>query len=214
MLSTNRLTPLAVRCWAVAFSIAVALHAQDSWTGVERIVAVGDIHGDYHQFVRVLRSAAVIDRQGNWIAGKAHLVQLGDVVDRGPDSRKAMDLLVRLENQAREQGGHVHALIGNQEAMNVYGDLHYVTNGELAAFRNDDPGDAPWNLYSQHIQELRRTTSPEKMPIFDDEYRKRWESRFPSGFSHTTFSSVQAANTANGSADTTRWSESMSPRLK
>jgi hypothetical protein len=175
-------TLLAVWCWALALSIVVALRAQDSWTGVERIVAVGDIHGDYGQLVRVLRSAAVIDRHNNWIAGKTHLVQLGDVVDRGPDSRKAMDLLVRLENQAQEQGGYVHALIGNHEAMNVYGDLHYVTKGEFAAFRNDGPGDAIEILYSQHIQELKRTTTLEKLPIFDDEYRRKWESRFPPGF--------------------------------
>ena len=102
---THRPLPLAVWCWALAISIAVALRGQDSWMGVEHIVAVGDIHGDYGQLVRVLRSAGIIDRQGNWIAGKTHLVQLGDVVDRGPDSRKAMDLLVRLENQARELGG-------------------------------------------------------------------------------------------------------------
>ena len=70
------------------------------WTNVDRIVAVGDVHGDYDQLAATLKSAGLIDDQGNWTGGKTHLVQVGDVLDRGPDSRKAMDLLMRLEKQA------------------------------------------------------------------------------------------------------------------
>lgn len=107
---------------------------QDVWTGVERIVAVGDVHGDYEQFAAVLASAGLIDGDGNWTGGKTHLVQTGDVVDRGPDSRAVMDLLMKLEKQAAAAGGAVHALIGNHEAMNVYGDLRYTSPGEFASY--------------------------------------------------------------------------------
>jgi hypothetical protein len=109
-----------------------------TWEGVGRIVAVGDVHGDYEQLVAVLKTAGLIDDQLNWTGGKTHLVQNGDILDRGPDSRKAMDLLMRLEKQAEEAGGYVHALIGNHEAMNVYGDLRYTSAGEFAAFRDED----------------------------------------------------------------------------
>jgi TPR repeat protein len=108
--------------------------AQDVWTGVERVIAVGDVHGDYEQFTAVLASAGLIDGDGNWTGGKTHLVQTGDVVDRGPDSRAVMDLLMKLEKQAAAAGGAVHALIGNHEAMNVYGDLRYVSPGEYASY--------------------------------------------------------------------------------
>ncbi len=111
---------------------------QGIWENVERIVAVGDVHGDYDQLVTVLKSAGLIDDQLNWSGGKTHLVQNGDVLDRGPDSRKAMDLLMRLEKQAAEADGYVHALIGNHEAMNVYGDLRYTSAGEFAAFRDEN----------------------------------------------------------------------------
>ena len=104
------------------------------WTGVDRIVAVGDVHGDFEQFVKTLRAAEVIDKENSWIGGKTHLVQTGDVLDRGPDSRKVMDLLMDLEKQALEAGGRVHALIGNHEAMILSGDLRYVHPGEYAAF--------------------------------------------------------------------------------
>jgi len=107
----------------------------NTWTGVERVIAVGDVHGDYEQFVAVLRSAGLIDTNANWIGGHAHLVQTGDVVDRGPDSRAVMDLLMRLEKQAVAAGGAVHVLIGNHEAMDVYGDLRYVSPGEFASYR-------------------------------------------------------------------------------
>jgi len=47
---------------------------EDTWTGVERVVAVGDIHGDYDQLVAVLKSASLIDDQLQWSGGKTHLV--------------------------------------------------------------------------------------------------------------------------------------------
>jgi len=108
------------------------------WNGVERIVAVGDVHGDYQQLLAVLKSAGLIDGQGNWTGGKTHLVQNGDVLDRGPESKKCMDLLMLLEKQAAAAGGFVHVLIGNHEAMNVYGDLRYVPAVEYAAYRSED----------------------------------------------------------------------------
>ena len=123
--------------WFVAAARIFA--GQAEWAGVTRVVAVGDVHGDYGGFVEVLRSAGLIDQKGKWTGGKTHLVQTGDVLDRGDDSRKVMDLLMNLEKQAAKAGGRVHALIGNHEAMNLYGDLRYTTPGEFAAFRSRDP---------------------------------------------------------------------------
>ncbi len=71
---------------------------------MERVIAIGDVHGDYESFAAVLRSAALIDKEGNWTGGKTHLVQTGDIVDRGPDSRAVMDLLMRLQKQAAAAG--------------------------------------------------------------------------------------------------------------
>ncbi|OCB90068.1 Metallo-dependent phosphatase [Sanghuangporus baumii] len=47
-----------------------------------RIVAVGDLHGDYPNALRVLQMADVVDEEGNW-SGKVDLfVQTGDIIDR------------------------------------------------------------------------------------------------------------------------------------
>ena len=133
-----------MRLWV--FSVAALMGSlaapawaqQDTWSGVERIVAVGDVHGDFGQLVKAMRAAGVMDANENWIAGKTHLVQTGDVLDRGSDSRKAMDLLMKLEAQAADANGAVHALIGNHEAMVLLGDLRYVSEGEYKAFGGED----------------------------------------------------------------------------
>jgi len=133
----NRRT-LLVAVWAILAVAHAAPAQQDTWSGVERIVAVGDVHGDADQLLRVLRAAEVVNANGRWIAGKTHLVQLGDVLDRAPDSRKAMDLLMDLERQAAAAGGVVHALIGNHEAMVLLDDWRYVHPGEVKAFGCED----------------------------------------------------------------------------
>src|SRR5262245_6425040 len=78
------------------------------WDGVDRVVAVGDVHGAYDRLIEVLKTAGVIDAGERWSAGTTHFVQLGDVVDRGSDSRKVLDFLRRLEREALAAGGRAH----------------------------------------------------------------------------------------------------------
>jgi hypothetical protein len=106
--------------------------------GVSRIVAISDVHGAYDAMVDALKAAEIIDNDLAWIGGDSHLVITGDILDRGPDSRPAMDLLMRLEDEAETDGGKVHVLIGNHEAMNLVGDLRYVSAGEYAAFAGEE----------------------------------------------------------------------------
>src|SRR4030042_2360365 len=69
------------------------------WTGVEKIIAVGDLHGDYENFVLILKNPKVrlVDDNLHWIGGKTHLVQTGDIMDRGERAKEIFDLLMRLE---------------------------------------------------------------------------------------------------------------------
>ena len=87
--------------------LSTALYAERAceWQGVAKVVAIGDVHGDYNQFVKALQFAGLTDKENRWIGGKAHLVQTGDVLDRGADSAKVMDLLMELETQAEKAGG-------------------------------------------------------------------------------------------------------------
>lgn len=155
--------------------------AQDVWTGVERVVAVGDVHGDYNQFVKLLRDAGLINADSQWTGGKTHLVQVGDVPDRGPDTRRVLDLLMRLEKQANKAKGYVHALIGNHEAMNIYRDLRYVTDGEYEAFRDRRSERRRDAYYDSYVEYLKSNPPPEGLPAFDAAFRQRFDIENPLG---------------------------------
>ncbi len=124
-----RFIVLTVLC---ALSIE-AIASQYAWDNVDRVIAVGDVHGAYPELVSLLQAAQVIDAQLRWTGGSTHLVSLGDLLDRGPQSAKAMDLLMRLQDEARSSGGHVHVLLGNHEVMNLTGDLRDVSKREYIA---------------------------------------------------------------------------------
>lgn len=112
------------------------------YSGVDRLVAVGDIHGALDEFRTLLLKLDLIDGQDQWRGGRAHLVSVGDLLDRGDDSRAVMDLLRSLQVQADDAGGRVHILLGNHEVMNLSGELDYVTDGEFASYLDLVPVDA------------------------------------------------------------------------
>ena len=60
----------------------------------DRIVAVGDVHGNYDGLVSVLRETALIDDTNRWIGGSTLLVQVGDLLDRDVHHREIMDLMM------------------------------------------------------------------------------------------------------------------------
>ena len=111
------------------------------WTGVERVVAFADVHGAHAELTALLQSVGVVDAELRWAGGKTHLVSLGDLLDRGADSRRVMDLLMRLQGEAEAVGGRVHVVLGNHEAMNVLGDLRYVAADEFAPYAADEDPD-------------------------------------------------------------------------
>jgi hypothetical protein len=99
-----------------------------------RLVAIGDLHGDLGGARAALRAAGAIDDHDRWIGGDLMIVQTGDVLDRGDDERAILDLIARLEVEARAAGGAFVLLLGNHELMNAAGDLRYVTPAGLRAF--------------------------------------------------------------------------------
>jgi hypothetical protein len=80
----------------------------------DRIVAVGDIHGDLAALAQILRKRRLVSKKGRWKGQGAHLVLTGDLVG-GKNARLVLEYVMRLERQAARAGGAVHALLGNHD---------------------------------------------------------------------------------------------------
>lgn len=103
-------------------------------THERRLVAIGDLHGDLGAAYRALRLGGLVDASGSWCGGDTVLVQTGDLVDRGAESKLLYELFQRLAAEAPQQGGEVHNLLGNHESMNLAGDLRYVNATDYTLF--------------------------------------------------------------------------------
>jgi hypothetical protein len=153
---------------------------------IEPLTAIGDVHGDFQTLRALLRSVGLIDESDRWSGGSRRLVQVGDILDRGAESRKVLDLLMRLEEEARASGGKVTALLGNHEAMNLFGDLRYTSLQEFRAFAAEEtPEDRARGR--RRIEKLIAEGSP---LLFSSCYRKiginlgpkDFDRYFPPGF--------------------------------
>ena len=148
------------------------------FTGVEKVVAVGDLHGDYQNFIKILTGTQLVDQDLHWIAGRTHLVQTGDILDRGPAARNIFDLLIRLEKEAEQAGGHVHVLTGNHEEMAIEGISFqysgYVTADQFRTFLPDDYVDKRQReYYAKKIAGLPAGAEPPAIP--EIEFRQYWQ---------------------------------------
>ena len=116
-----------------------------------RIFAIGDIHG----CARTLRHLVT---QVICLAPGDSLYLLGDLIDRGPDSKGVLDFIFQLAaagfNVTSVRGNHEEMCLRapyNQSAMDMW-----TANGGLAtleSFKADGPGDIP-NHYLHHLHTL------------------------------------------------------------
>lgn len=198
---------LGITVFSVLLSLPLAAEEpRFEWDNVERIVAIGDIHGAYDNLIRILQNANLIDGKLRWIGGEAHLVQNGDIVDRGPNSRKAMDFLMKLEDKAEDAGGRVHVLIGNHETWNVVGILDLVSAKEYEAFVDRDSRKRRDRIFDRYYEQIRREARDrDEDPPGKRVARAEFDGDYPLGFveHRQAFSSngkygkwIQAHNTA------------------
>lgn len=112
---------------------------------IEKIIALGDIHGDLNAFKNCLRKSNLINLQDRWIGGNVHVVQVGDILDRKPRSEDSSDedsefiiisFILKLQIEAYLNGGGYHPIIGNHELMNIMGIFDYVSNMGMRHFRS------------------------------------------------------------------------------
>lgn len=125
---------------------------------VARLIAIGDIHGDYELAVRSFKLANLIDDKHNWIANPKDtiVVQVGDQIDScrpipglynchnkrydddRPDDMKVVNFFNDMHAKATKYGGAVHSLLGNHELMNAQGRFDYVSHDNYYNFNYAD----------------------------------------------------------------------------
>ena len=147
-----------------------------------RVVAIGDLHGDYDAWMAIAQAARLIDAQGRWTGGNATLVQLGDVTDRGRDSLKIIRNLQQLQGQSMTAGGRVVVILGNHEAMNLFGDLRYVTPGEFAAFADARSRARRERVYIANRRQIEAAARAENPGITPSAARDQWLAKTPLGW--------------------------------
>lgn len=109
----------------------------------ERIIIIGDVHGDIRRFKSVLIDSKIINDNFEWIAEPPNtiIVQLGDQIDSlNRNTNENWEVLndyemiyftEHLNNIARVKAGFCISLIGNHELMNVIGDFSYVSPSSM-----------------------------------------------------------------------------------
>jgi hypothetical protein len=148
----------------------------------QRIIAVGDLHGDYQAWLTIARAAGLIDARGHWSGGNTVLVQLGDITDREPDSLKIIRSLQQLQKEAPRSGGRVVVILGNHEAMNLLGDNRYTTPGEYAAFADSQSAarrDRVYEANRARLEAAYRVSDPKFTP---EQVRAKWMAEHPLGW--------------------------------
>ncbi len=139
-----------------------------------KIVSFGDVHGAFDELTSLLKEIGMIDNNLNWAGGNSHLVSMGDLIDRGPRSQDVIDLIIKLQAQARESGGAVHVLMGNHELMALTGNRDYVTQNDYMAFASNET--------AKEREELRLEYLKEHEGQNDKDYNEEFDRLYPAGF--------------------------------
>ena len=167
-------------CLAVS-AIMLAASPLPAQPAPQRVVAVGDLHGDYAAWIAIARAAGLVDARDRWAGGTTTLVQTGDITDRGPDSLRIIRHLQQLDGEAKAAGGRVIVLVGNHEAMNVTGDLRYVDPGEYVPFvdrQSERRRTAFFETNAKAIEAKYRVLEPQ---LDAEAVRKAWMAATPLG---------------------------------
>ena len=177
-----KIAPWLLAAMIAAFATAATPdRAAERPSRLHRIVAVGDLHGDFAAWRAIAGAAGLIDAKGRWAGGDTVLVQAGDVVDRGPDSIDILHDLMRLEREAPRAHGRVIALVGNHEAMNMTGDLRYVSPSDFAAFTDANSVRRRDNVYTANQSAIEVGYRRRDSTMKGDAIRKAWLEATPLG---------------------------------
>ncbi|KAF4675331.1 hypothetical protein FOL47_007949 [Perkinsus chesapeaki] len=170
-LSCLRVTPAARATVGELMAHAWFKDIDDAWVG-GRIVAIADVHGDRRNLVQALENARVLSHKRSAGGGEelewhpeasdpetpVMVVQLGDMVDRGPLGLQCYQLMQDL--YAAEGANEIVRVLGNHEILNLLGMAgRYVTDEDIAEYGGEEarkhswsPGGDIWTMIRDHYE--------------------------------------------------------------
>jgi hypothetical protein len=113
-----------------------AQHITPIYNGVSKIIAIGDIHGDFQSLLTILLGAELIGNDLLWKGANTYIVFTGDLLDNfraggiefsqhPADEITIISYLADLNEQAIHAGGRVILCLGNHELMNMVHPRHF-----------------------------------------------------------------------------------------
>lgn len=101
---------------------------------------IGDIHGRYNEFISLLKLV-------NFNYSQDMLFSVGDLVDRGPDSKLVVEEFLKIKNKVVIQGNHDEWLLNYCEGKIGFSNMFdWVSNGggsTLDSYSSKNPSDMP-----------------------------------------------------------------------
>ena len=171
--------------FAVTLVVLATLAVASTVVAGERVVAIGDIHGNYDGFVSILQRAELVDDDAHWIGGETTFVQTGDIFDRGVEVFKVLDLLMRLEEEAAAAGGKVIVLLGNHEGMNLVGFFRDVNPDLYATFvdkKSEKRRKAAYKNFKKYWRAKAEELLGTPVAVVPDEVKEQWMAAIPPGW--------------------------------
>lgn len=120
---------------------------------MSRVFVIGDVHGCYNELVKLL---SIVDSK---LTPEDTVVFLGDYIDRGPDSKGVINLLIK----RKEKHKNLHVFLrGNHEDMAINHSPYWLHNGgnNTVSSYNYDPMEHEYMndaIPSKHWDFMRKT---------------------------------------------------------
>jgi serine/threonine protein phosphatase 1 len=124
--------------------------------------AIGDVHGEYEKLDRLLE---FIREDAQRLGVSPFIIHVGDLIDRGPDSRSVVERVMRLHREAPDRtvtlrGNHEELMLHAYDREETIGLYHWAVNGgdeTIAAYQSANGKGDHWRqaIDRDHIAWMR-----------------------------------------------------------
>jgi hypothetical protein len=142
------------------------------------------VDGDAAALITLLKQTGLVDERLRWTGGAATLVQTGDLLGQGVSSRRVLDLLLPLEEQAARAGGRVVVLLGDQEIAHLLGELQGIAPEAYREFADAGSERRRRRAWRDYVRLRRRFAEKYQLPPWrpDPAAEQQWFDAHPPGY--------------------------------